>query len=105
MHLTAESADAESLRLLAYGRLQRRDINVKNNRGLTPFQVGLQRDGTDAEWKEAFGDFLKAIDKDQPLQQDYSGGLGGSIDSVVDDGVGTDDYGLRQLFGDEEEIQ
>lgn len=66
IHIAAESADINTLRLLTRGGLQRRNINIKNKAGLTPFQVGMQRGVTDAEWKEAFVDFLQAIDEDMP---------------------------------------
>ncbi|KAL9616219.1 MAG: hypothetical protein Q9160_008892 [Pyrenula sp. 1 TL-2023] len=68
MHLAASYADAKSLRILAQGTLQRRNINVKNRTGLTPCQVGLQRENTDAEWKHAFFDFLRSLDQDAPFQ-------------------------------------
>lgn len=66
MHLAAEYADSRTLHLLAHGGLARRDINSKNKKGLTPFQVGLQRQNVDAEWREAFADFLKSVDEDYP---------------------------------------
>ena len=65
-HLAAQFADAETLRLLSKGKLQQRDINVKNNAGLSPLNIGLQRDDIDPEWREAFVDFLKSIDQTQP---------------------------------------
>ena len=66
MHVAAESADAATLSLLARGGLQLRDINTKNLEGLTPIQVGLRRQDVDAEWREAFVEFLKAVDRDFP---------------------------------------
>ena len=70
MHLAAKRADAETLRLLAQGELQQRDINVKNKAGLSPLNLGLQREDVDAEWREAFVDFLKSIDKEQPRPEE-----------------------------------
>lgn len=67
MHLAASYADAERLQMLSHGNLKRRDINVKNGTGLTPCQVGLQRENVDAEWRHAFFDFLRSIDQDSPL--------------------------------------
>ena len=66
VHLAAEFADARSLQILAHGNLKRRDINQKDRSGLTPIQIGLRRTDTGTEWKEAFVDFLKSIDKDEP---------------------------------------
>lgn len=66
-HLAANFADTESLQLLTRGNLQRRDINIKNKEGLTPVQVALRRKNIDVEWRHAFFDFLRSIDKDQPL--------------------------------------
>ena len=66
MHLVAECADLETLRLLA-GSLKCRDINNKNRLGLSPLQIALQREDVDAEWRDAFADFLKAIDQQRPF--------------------------------------
>ena len=66
LHLVAESADTKTLKLFLGGSLKRRATNVKNKHSLTPLQVGLARKDVDAEWKAAFLDFLRAIDKDLP---------------------------------------
>ena len=65
MHLTAQFADAETLRLLARGGLRPRDTGVKNGAGLTPFQLAFRRRDVDADWRDAFSDFLSSIDKDR----------------------------------------
>ena len=65
-HLVAHCADIESLRLLVVYPLKARDINIKNSQGLTPVQVGLNRDNADAEWRDLFTQFLKSMDKDAP---------------------------------------
>ena len=62
-HIVAEYADTETLRLLVEHPISPRDINVKNQKGLTPVQAGLRRD-TDIEWRSHFMEFLKAVDKD-----------------------------------------
>ena len=64
MHHAAHRADAETLRLLAQGNLSRRDINVKNEAGLTSRTLSWQRANIDAEWREAFSDFLNSVDQD-----------------------------------------
>ena len=64
MHIAAEFADARTLRLLAQGRLERRNTNAKNSAGLRPDQIALQRRDVDAEWRDAFSTFLRGIDKD-----------------------------------------
>ena len=63
MHIAAEHADSETLQLLERGGLGLRDINVKNSYGLTPFQVALDRRDVDVEWRTAFEDFIRSIDK------------------------------------------
>ena len=72
MHLAAQFADADTLRMLAQGRLKPRDINVKNKAGLSPLNLGLQREEVDPEWREAFVDFLKSIDQEQPRSRKAS---------------------------------
>ena len=69
MHLAAEAADVKTLQLLAHGCLKRRDINIKNEDGMTPIQVAIHRTDVDAEWREAFVNFLKAVDEDEPQGQ------------------------------------
>ena len=66
MHLVAKFGDAETIRLLAHGRLQCRDISAMNSAGLTPIQLAMQRQDVDTEWRENFWQFLKSIDRDQP---------------------------------------
>ena len=64
MHLIAQQADVETLHLLLDYRLKPREINVKNREGLTPKEVGCNRD---SDWSKAFRQFLKSIDKDIPM--------------------------------------
>ena len=64
MHLAAEFADEETLRLLAQGSLAPRDINVKNPAGLTAINIGFRREDVDGKWTEAFVDFLKSVDQE-----------------------------------------
>lgn len=70
MHLAAEFADTETLRLLSQGHLQHRDINVKNRAGITPIQLALQRKDVSPGWLKTFCDFLRSIDQDQPPLSD-----------------------------------
>ena len=66
MHLAAEFADVRTLQLLRAGGLQRRIIDVKNDEKLTPLDIAWQREDVDAEWREAFVDFLNSMDQDTP---------------------------------------
>lgn len=92
MHLVAEHADTQTLRLLARGSLKRRDINVKNQDKLIPMQLSWQREGLDAEWKEAFMEFLISIDQDywhheEPQEVESEGeGAGSRADNHDSDG-------------------
>ena len=69
MHLAAGYGDVKSLQLLSRGQLKRRDINVKNDAGLTPSQVAMQRKDVDGEWWSVFMSFLRSIDEDQPTTE------------------------------------
>ena len=101
MHLAAEAADVRSLQLLACGRLERRDINIKNGDGLTPIQVALHRTDVDAEWREAFVNFLKAIDKDDLHSQESK-----EFQDVRDEPVSMGSFTtLEEEFDDAVEIQ
>ena len=97
MHLAAECADARSLQLLTKGRLSRRDINVKNKKGLSPCQLALQRQAVDAEWREAWSDFMRSIDKDFPFMEPshlHSKGVSTfrqNLDAMTNDGNDTSD--------------
>ena len=68
IHLVAGQADIESLRMLLDYRLKPRNINVKNQKGLTPRQVALKREDIDVEWSDLFMRFLENLDKDMPPQ-------------------------------------
>ena len=76
MHLAAGFADSKTLKLLAQGRLSRRDINFKDDAGLTPIQVAMQRKNVDAKWWESLISFLKSIDEDQQPSEDLDSSLG-----------------------------
>ena len=70
MHLAAGSSDLDTLKLLQQGHLARRDINAKNKKGQTPYQVALHRQDVDEQWMLAFGNWLRAIDREQPAPPD-----------------------------------
>ena len=63
MHLAAEFSDERTIRMLASGRLQRRNISVENGKCLTPIEVAVQRRDADVLWRDAFWSFLKSIDE------------------------------------------
>ena len=89
MHLIAEFADVQTLRLLALGDLEPRDITVKNKAGLTPQDTGLQRRGVDAEWREAFVEFLASIDQRLARQAHYKGQVNVADDVYSGAGLGS----------------
>lgn len=62
LHLAAEFANTETLRLLTQGALQHRPINIKNRAGLTPIQLAIRRCDVDDEWRAAFFKFLGSVD-------------------------------------------
>ena len=67
MHLGTEFGDTRTLQLLVQRVLEHREINIKDEASLNSFQVGFQRTDTNTGWREASVDFLKSIDKDQPI--------------------------------------
>ena len=75
MHLAAEFADTESLWLLAYGSLRRRDVLVKNKDGLTPEQLARRSSDMDPKWLEAFVSFMKSIDQTQAPTDEFAVGV------------------------------
>ena len=89
MHLAAESSDTETLRLLQHAGLELRDIDAKNEKGLTPMEAALQRRGVDLEWRSAFGDFLRVIGRDQLSLPNDCRGRKASVYSA-DSGIGMD---------------
>ena len=63
LHLTAEFAGIESLRLLARGGLKPRDIRFRRRKdGLTALDVARTRSNVSAEWTDAFQSFLWSVD-------------------------------------------
>ena len=74
MHLVAERADNKTLQLLAHGHLKRRNTNVKNKSGLTPYQLATQRNDVDAEWRNAFLEFFRSIDEDLAPEPEMTSG-------------------------------
>ena len=69
VHLVAYRANVDILRLLLNHRLEPREINIKNDEGLMPRQVGFKRNDTNAEWKDLFLRFLKSINQDLPHEE------------------------------------
>lgn len=112
MHLAAEFASAESLRLLARGNLERRDTNTKNRAGITPTQLAIQRKNIDAEWRHAWFDFLRSIDRDIPQPESPSEPLMASqelgirsLDSGASSSISSDDDESEDDFEDAVEVQ
>ncbi|KAL9620309.1 MAG: hypothetical protein Q9160_005108 [Pyrenula sp. 1 TL-2023] len=64
LHLAAELADTKTLQLLSKGMLKQRNINIKNEAGKTPHNLGMQRRNVDLAWRHAFSDFLASVDED-----------------------------------------
>ena len=95
MHLAAEFGNKETLRMLAQGALEPRDVNVKNEASLTPSQLAMQRRDVDGEWQDAFVQFLNSIDKDQPRR------LGMSLATSLTQITGTND--VNSVCNDSEE--
>lgn len=104
MHLAAQCADTQSLRLLARGSLKRRDVNVKNKAGLSPVQVALQRKYVDVEWRDAFFDFLRSIDKDQPYVASSQTASGNPQDYVFQ-GEGIDTRDSSESDGSDDDFE
>lgn len=70
MHLAAEFGDERTLRILAQGELEFRNVNLENEKGLTPIQVALQRKNVSMEWRDAFWSFLQSVDENRPFLKD-----------------------------------
>ena len=62
LHLVAENADLESLRLLTKARLATRDIYHKRPDGLTALDVARKRSGRDLQLFNAFMEFVGSVD-------------------------------------------
>ena len=62
LHMVAQFADTETLRLLAHGNLRRRCTTLKDKAGLTPVELAFRRHDIDAKWRTAFADFIESID-------------------------------------------
>ena len=63
LHLVAQVADAESLRLLTQGTLATRDVHVKRGDGQTAVDVARARINMTLDWQNAFYAFLWSVDK------------------------------------------
>lgn len=91
MHLAAEFAGSQTLQLLQRGNLKIRDIKIKNKNGLTPVEVGLQRQDPDPKWMKAFFNFLKSIDENcqsgaSPIEEQIGCGDDGAALGEYEDG-------------------
>ncbi|KAL9115573.1 MAG: hypothetical protein Q9187_007273 [Circinaria calcarea] len=62
LHLVAENADLESLRLLTNAHLATRDIYHKRSDGLTALDVARKRAGRDLQLFNAFMEFVGSVD-------------------------------------------
>ena len=62
LHLVAEYAGLESLRLLTNARLAARDIYHKRSDGLTALDVARKRSGRDLQVFNAFMEFVGSVD-------------------------------------------
>ena len=76
LHLVAEAADTETLKLLAapFSSLAPRDIYTKRDDGRTALEVAKMREDVTLEWQNAFYSCLRAVDitKVQALPFDNS---------------------------------
>lgn len=68
LHIIARSSDLKMLHILQRGNLEPHDIEPKNKEGLTPIEVSRKRRDVNLQWRMAFGDLLRALDKDDPVQ-------------------------------------
>ena len=63
LHLIAETADAETLRILTNRPLATRDVRVKRSNGQTAIEVAKARPNTTIEWQNAFFAFIWSVDR------------------------------------------
>ena len=66
LHVVAEFADVETLRLLTKAHLAPRDIQRRRRKdGLTALDVAKARPNVSPEWVEAFQDFLQSVNQER----------------------------------------
>lgn len=68
LHMVAQFANTETLKLLTHANLQRRPINLTNDAGLTPVEVSHQRRNVGDEWQSTFFDFLESVRENPMLE-------------------------------------
>ena len=87
LHLVAEAADVETLKLLAgpSSSLALRDVRRTRNDGRTPLEVAKSRKNTTLEWQNAFYSFLWSVDTTKLRVSPFESSLSGLEGAYVDD--------------------
>ena len=85
LHLIAEVADIETLRILTNSSLATRDIQAKRSDGKTAVEVARGRQGT-IEWQNAFYAFIWSVDETKTRVSPF--GRGPQLQAEDSDGEG-----------------